>query len=574
MITLRRIVIHSTLLIGLAGCVDNVAPKREGVSPRTGPPAAKTEMAPEYQEMASFSTSSVPAASIGAHATVPSLDVGQTTGSIKSSAKYVGEQARVELRYGAKSDQGTQVIPDQMVVGTHGSAEQAANCAASFGELNLQKFKAACFSYGGEVKTEVAVDVKVGCGVHLYGAGTFTASYLLPIPTVGNISSDGKPSFGITWKKFGETPTVAEGAVEAYNGKCESGPAGGGWTPEGDPGENCHWYRWYEEYADGSWRWTSLPFTVCDGPVSGFNAVTGTATLAVAAPVVGCAALSSTNTSVAAIGNGSISATGAGRAYVERRCGDIVKASAVNVSHPSVQAPVTPSCCNYLWYHKEASGMWTNQGLKVLAAATSPGASANLVSLDLAKDVLQAVHTVPSSCQTAPNICWLTVSDFDAVDASTGYVNAPNASNAGWVSWYGGACPNGSCPSVYPMHVVWRYNGTVVRDVYTNTTYGDWAPSVRMNADLEPGDRIVVNATVTDARGTTITTSYLLPVEYFPESEAAANSPRNRMPGGTAANAPPRDPKHLGRSKPDLKTLRPSPKEGHPLPTLPPIGKP
>jgi len=78
--------------------------------------------------------------------------------------------------------------------------------------------------------------------------------------------------------------------------------------------------------------------------------------------------------------------------------------------------PPSLSCCTYWWYHRDASGMWTNEGTKTLAAVTSPGSSANLVSLDLGNDLLEPAQATPSNCASASNVCWLVVGGFDDVN--------------------------------------------------------------------------------------------------------------------------------------------------------------
>jgi len=118
-----------------------------------------------------------------------------------------------------------------------------------------------------------------------------------------------------------------------------------------------------------------------------------------------------------------------------------------------------------------------------------------------------------------------------------------------------------------------------VKDAYTSyNNYGggdpaQFAPAVYMTG-VQDGDQIVINATVTDPGGTSITSSFLLSVAYPPDQGAVRVRPDSMVQPSAAKRPPQHDKNLLGSGKPDLSTVRPSPHEHDPIPPLPPLGNP
>lgn len=231
--------------------------------PRTpdGQPQATRKVSPSLPHFELIAGEQVtedmfPTASIGAHSTVPSLNVGGTAASILSSANYTGSNAHLDMLWGANRDDNGIEKPQ---TGTPADDDAFWDCVgAILSTPGLFDFSVKC-NASGTVKQQVLYTTSTSCGVHVYGSANYQAWYWAPLPDPSGslTNTGGGVSVHFSMAKIHPSPVVGDPQAEAYNGPCaDQGPTDvyqpggtGGSSESSCPLEDT--YMWYHDYQDG-----------------------------------------------------------------------------------------------------------------------------------------------------------------------------------------------------------------------------------------------------------------------------------------------------------------------------------
>jgi hypothetical protein len=276
-------------------------------------------------------------------------------------------------------------------------------------------------------------------------------------------------------------------------------PAGNGGGP------NCITYYPVLWYTDGSFDVIGPAYQVCSSATTIRTVPTAGPTLTLPDTNTDCssAAWFSSNSSVAVVNTrtGRASTMGSGQAYLQSVCPTRIAVTPVTVTSWSTPSPTpTPTCRTYYFMHAPADGHWMDVGQKCLDSASAISPS-GLMAMNPLTDAIQPampLSQAQSTCIAAQNVCWLGFYADDQYLRSGAYFDCPQLSHIG-----GDA-------SAYPVTVTYRVNGQVVQ----TTTGVDAAhfpqPPATCHATAPSdgwtsGDIVAVSATLTDARGVTLT---------------------------------------------------------------------
>jgi len=312
-----------------------------------------------------------------------------------------------------------------------------------------------------------------------------------------------------------------------------TGTAGNGDPPRQDPGPHCVWARDFVLYYDLSWDWLSDWYRDCTGVGEMSMAPTGTATITAPTTNGACTTvLTSDDQYVAEVSpSGLVSTAGAGRTYLKSICPGKTRAAPFDVMAWYRLSPQpTPTCTTFYFYHKGDDGHWMDTGQKCLDSASTISPP-QVMAADPATDAVQRAMPLGQAeylpCASASNVCWIGFFNDDQYLRSGAYFDCPQLSHIG-----GDA-------SAYPVTMTYRVNGQVVQ----TSTGVDAAhfpqPPTTCQAAAPPGgwtggDIVAVSATLTDARGVTITAATWV---GWPPDDGSASAPVPDASNGAKSRA-------------------------------------
>jgi hypothetical protein len=152
----------------------------------------------------------------------------------------------------------------------------------------------------------------------------------------------------------------------------------------------------------------------------------------------------------------------------------------------------------FYFMHSGTDGYWMDVGQKCLDS-TSTLSLMNLMAIDPTHDAVQRATPLGQSfmpCYYATNLCWLGFTGDDQYLRPGGYFDCPQLTHMGGDG------------SAYPVTVTYRVNGQVVQtSTGADAAHFPQPPTTCQGAAPDGGDIVAVSATLTDARGVTLTAS-------------------------------------------------------------------
>jgi hypothetical protein len=206
--------------------------------------------------------------------------VNGTQGVVVATSGYIGTDASMTLRYGARFTQGGgDDIPVQIASFADGHAIQKMLCGTEI--IGGMLVPPDCYGWSGVVRGSAQLYLSHDCGEAVHSSQTTRAWYELPLPLI-SVSTSGNLGATFTWKHFGDSGPAATPDVSALQpacpqkvvtepvcgteilsepGSCNPDGADPTLPPPPDAGDNnCQLYlvRWMISYDGGrTWQTTS-----------------------------------------------------------------------------------------------------------------------------------------------------------------------------------------------------------------------------------------------------------------------------------------------------------------------------